>query len=91
MKTFSFKNLLFLPFVALIATAFLGAGSQAFADDAYYTGNYTPAGCNANAMTVVYLDTGTFVPADFTGNTIYVFDQGAYAINTVVNFFGSCI
>ncbi len=90
MKTFSFKNFLSLPFIALIAVIFLGVASQALADDAYYTGNYTPATCDANLMSVSYL-TPTFIGGDLTGNTIYVFAQGTYLISNAIQLSGDCI
>jgi hypothetical protein len=80
MKKISFKSLLFLPFVALIAMAFLGIGSKAFADDAYYTGNYTPAGCNANTMVVTYLTGPSDIPTALVTNTIYVLNSGDYSV-----------
>ncbi|MFA7298484.1 MAG: right-handed parallel beta-helix repeat-containing protein [Candidatus Absconditabacterales bacterium] len=91
MKKLSFKSLLSIATLALIVLTVGGIDSKvsAYTSD-YYTGNYTPVGCNSGTMNVIFHTTATYTGADFLANTIYVFDAGTYAITPVVNFGGDC-
>lgn len=87
MKKFSFVHLFASAFLTMVAAVFL-SGTTVFADDAYYTGNYTPAGCPA--MSVSYLTWPNDIPTTLVSNTIYVLNSGDYQITGIINI-NSCV